>query len=475
MKRKNNQEVANPQRLICFIVLILSLLFTACNGEKGQGNADQNSSVNKNEAEEKDDEKKDQTIGEVDGLTVDELDFICGGWNAVCSTYKYPIEEGKIKEDFSMLEDEKDEEDEEDDVRQVFFYVQDNQLYADYKSSSTTYYKMALEAKKETLYDGFDGKDWCLVGEKGRWEESELRFAWNKDNDLVEYSTGEFDEDGDWEYLVTYLKEGSEKLAHKEDYRYLKTVTVSTVDEFARALKDRTKIILKPGAYDLTELVKEALKPNRAGDYGSVIEYKDNIWIGAESDALTELYVTDVTLPVLSIEGSTNVQLKGLTLGHRVEPGTCSGSVLYVSGTSNIEAEGCHLYGSGSYGLEGYNSSNIYFKDTDIYECTYGIMSLYECHTMNMENCDFYDNHGFEMLDTVYSSSLHFSNCRFKNNGEKKQAFLSMTGCWTIDFENCKFTNNFYKTFFTNAPREDGTVNKEEPDLENCSFDDNRK
>lgn len=469
MKTKEKRELVNLRGPICFIVFIFLLLLTACNREKGQGNPEKNSSLKKNEAENKNEEKIEQKIGVVEGLTADELDFILGEWIAVCSNYKYPNEEGEKVEDFSLLEDV------EDDVNHVFFYVENNRLYADYKSASTTYYKMTMEVKKEAFYDGFEGNDWCLVGEKGRWEEGGLRFAWNKDKDLEEYSTGEFDKDGDWEFFITYLKEGSEKLSHKEDYRYLKTVTVSTAEELADALENRTKIILKPGAYDLTELVRESLKPNELGDPGSVIQYKDSIWIGAESDALTELYVTDSSFPVLSIYGSSNIQLKGLTLGHRVEPGYCTGSVLQVSGARNIGVEDCHLYGSGTYGLEGYNSSNIQFKDSDIYECTYGIMSLYECYTMNMENCDFYDNHGFEMLDTANSAALHFINCRFKNNGDKKHAFLTMTGCWTIDFENCKFTDNSYNTFFINASGEDGTAAEEEPALKNCSFDDNRK
>lgn len=191
------------------------------------------------------------------GFTEQELETLLGEWTNICWTYSYFDEEGEKNTNFTMAEDG------DGAVKSVFFYVEDGVLYADYRdvqyqySTGMTYYHVIMEKVEEPLYEGAEGPQWSLVGEKGRWAEEPLRFALNAEQDLMQLEKGSYGEDDEWESVSTFLKEGTEKIKHASDYRYSRIVTVSTAEELAEAIGDRTKIILKPGVYDLSEIGKQ--------------------------------------------------------------------------------------------------------------------------------------------------------------------------------------------------------------------------
>lgn len=433
-------------------LLLMSLVLIGCGAKSGQEKGTETVSQGKQEEKEAESKEK-KKVGKVEGFTEKELELLCGEWTVVCGTFRYE-EDGQIDESFAMS-------DEEEGVgRDLFIYTEDGKLYADYRSMSVEYYHLPLQRKKEALYEGYKGENWCLVGEKGRWEDSDLRFGVNQDQEMTQYSSGV--DEGKWTYESLYLKQGSEKLKHAEDYRYSKTVTVSTAEEFAAAIGNRTKIILKPGEYDLTELGKE-------GEQGFTLSDVSNLCIMAESNALTELYITDSVRPVLPISSGNNILLDGITLGHRVEPGTCSGSVIYAEYGNRITIKDCRLYGSGSYGFETDKSNDITLKGTEIYDCTYGIMDLRDSYMIEAEQCDFHDNHGFEMLDLMNSAGIRFKACKFRNNGGEDHVFLTMRESWNVEFYDSQFEGNIYPLFH-NSITNDGQPMDNEPVIENCTF-----
>ncbi len=461
-------------RLLWLILLLTGLLLIGCGEKTGreQGTAE-SSETGKGEKDEGGDllkrlregNKKTEGAG---GFTEQELETLLGEWTNICWTYSYFDEEGEKNTNFTMAEDG------DGAVKSVFFYVEDGVLYADYRdvqyqySTGMTYYHVIMEKVEEPLYEGAEGPQWSLVGEKGRWAEEPLRFALNAEQDLMQLEKGSYGEDDEWESVSTFLKEGTEKIKHASDYRYSRIVTVSTAEELAEAIGDRTKIILKPGVYDLSEIGKQ----ERGGDHltaggsgseiiGFYISSVRDLYLMAESEELTELCIDDSLRPVLPFYNCGQIKLSGLTLGHRVEPGTCSGSVVFLQGCDDVQLQGCHLYGSGSYGLEAESCYNINLKDTEIYECTYGIISLWGTYMLEAENCDMHDSTGFQMLDFNGSYSIRFTNCSFRKNGSKEYNFMTMPES-ASEFTDCRFEDNIYKTF------SDGM-----PEIERCSFHDN--
>lgn len=473
---KQGREQRQRHRFLWLVLLLTALLLAGCGakgGGQGQGAAE-STGAEKGEKDEGGNllKKLREGVKEAegaDGFTEQELEMLLGEWANICWDYTYiDDEDGEKHTNFTMAEDGDGE------GKKVFFYVEDGVLYADYRdvqyqySSGMTYYHVVMKRVEEPLYEDCEGPQWSLVGEKGRWADVPLRFALNAEQDLVQLETGSYGEDDDWESVSTFLKEGTEKIKHASDYRYSRTVTVSTAEELAEAIDDRTKIILKPGVYDLSELGVQEREGDHLTAGGSGLEIMGfyissvrDLCLMAESEELTELFIDDSIRPVLPFYNCDQIKLIGLTLGHRVEPGTCSGSVVFLQSCDNVQLQGCHLYGSGSYGLETFTCYNVSLKDTEIYECTYGIMSLWETYMLEAENCNMHDNAGYQMLDLSSSYSVRFTNCNFRKNGSKNHSFMTMPES-AAEFTDCRFEDNVYKSF------SDGT-----PEIERCSFHDN--
>ena len=123
-------------------------------------------------------------------------------------------------------------------------------------------------------------------------------------------------------------------------------VTVSTVDDFLKALGSNKKITLKPGTYDLTT----------ASDYGKEASGNDaNVWsqcgdgyqltlrnlhdlaILGSGQAQTELCTAPRYADVLYFDTCRNIYLKDMTMGHTEGGEMCSGSVVDLYNCQNIE------------------------------------------------------------------------------------------------------------------------------------------
>ena len=80
--------------------------------------------------------------------------------------------------------------------------------------------------------------------------------------------------------ICTYLRKDLKEMERKKEYQYVDEVTVSTVQELVEAIQSRTKIILKEGTYNFSELDCDSIKnPNIENE--SLIKSIDivGIWI----------------------------------------------------------------------------------------------------------------------------------------------------------------------------------------------------
>ncbi len=189
-------------------------------------------------------------------------------------------------------------------------------------------------------------------------------------------------------------------------------VVVSTVDELIAAIAPDTEIVLKDGTYDLST----------AKDYGTgwsdyyywseefdgpalTISGVDNLVIRSESGDVKKCTVSAVPryADVLKFKSCTNVTVSGFTAGHTVEPGYCTGGVLYYEDCDNILVSNCGLYGCGILGVRAELCSVIAVTGCEIYECSYGGISMGNTSGIKIENCSFRDLGG---------DALYFYECK---------------------------------------------------------------
>ena len=189
-------------------------------------------------------------------------------------------------------------------------------------------------------------------------------------------------------------------------------VVVSTVDEFIAAIAPDTEIILKDGTYDLST----------TKDYGTgwsdyyywseefdgpalTIYGVDNLVIRSESGDRTKCTISAVPryADVLKFKSCNNVTVSGITAGHTVEPGYCTGGVLYYEDCDNVLVNRCGLYGCGILGVRAELCSAIAVTGCEIYECSYGGIQMGNTSGIKIENCSFRDLGG---------DALYFYECK---------------------------------------------------------------
>lgn len=189
-------------------------------------------------------------------------------------------------------------------------------------------------------------------------------------------------------------------------------VVVSTVDELIAAIDSDTEIVLKDGTYDLST----------AKDYGtgwSDVHYWSeefdgpaltiygvvNLVIRSESGDRTKCTISAVPryADVLKFNSCINVTVSGITAGHTVEPGYCTGGVLYFENCDKILVNQCGLYGCGILGVRAEVCSALAVTGCEIYECSYGGIQIGNSSGIKIENCSFRDLGG---------DALYFYECK---------------------------------------------------------------
>lgn len=393
----------------------------------------------------------DSTIEDTKNSKDTEWNKFCGKWILAGYEYADSIDDDKPSFDhkYYLAMDEWQ-------YSELEIYKEEDRLYADYYSvgnGSQTLNGMTLtEADSST-------KEFPAAQLKNRRNDEDVirKVTLLGENELC-YS--EWYEETEWDtgYMIiyTYLREESEELENVEDSQYLQEITVSTIDELADAIQSRTKIILKEGEYNFSELdYREIQNANidRIQDMDGVGEYTiqnvSNMSMEAEEGASVVISTEVFYAKALDFLQGSYITLRGLTCGHEVEPGYCTGSVVCLSDCDNVRIEGCSLYGSGTYGVEAYNVNILTMDDTDVFDCTYGLIWFSEVQEANITNCRFTDSDGYNMLTFWGCWSVLLDGCEISgNNSEKEYAtFINCQGSQSVSFIECTFRNNDYGVF----------------------------
>ncbi len=307
----------------------------------------------------------------------------------------------------------------------VDIYMEDGKYKLDnvesmYESSLEWYGCPLVEGKGEMFRKRFNTDQYFSVSRK-RDTINTYGIAMQQDGSMImqnhyEYTyedeeTGEKEEYADDSYKL-YLRDGDPNRTEiLNRYRYQETVTVSTVEELYNALGSGKHIILKGGTYNISKMDKSKVSNDNLNyyyyegeyheSYGDsiVVNYLSNVWLEGEAGAEVLICTEDYSVAPLEFQSCGNIVLENLTLGHEVEPGYCSGAVVSMESSYYVTVKNCRLYGSGTYGIEARYCNSVEVTDSQIYECTYGLLELGNCSNWTFTDCQFRDSMEFSMLD----------------------------------------------------------------------------
>ena len=192
---------------------------------------------------------------------------------------------------------------------------------------------------------------------------------------------------------------------------------VSAVDELLAAIAPDTVIELSPGTFDLSAASnygEDSHSPyyswNEVYDgYELVLHNVQNLTIRGAGLDETTLAAVPRYANVLRFSGCQGIHIEALTAGHTTEPGFCTGGVLYFDNCENSAVDACGLYGCGILGVQARDCTGLTVKDSDIYECSYGAVSLHQCRNVQIEGCDIHD-HGKREGDAMFLFDVNYSD-----------------------------------------------------------------
>ncbi|MDD5935355.1 MAG: right-handed parallel beta-helix repeat-containing protein [Clostridiales bacterium] len=249
------------------------------------------------------------------------------------------------------------------------------------------------------------------------------------------------------------------KLTNTTKIDRVDSTTVSNVNQLMNAIGTYNLIYLEEGEYNLSDL--EALQ-----DIGYLANvYANSTYDGVEYvlhavNHLTLIGKGNVSIVieprysnVINLDGCRDITFKNLTIGHTKEKGYCEGGVLHITNSDKITIDSCNLYGCGTYGIITDYVDNLKMVNTQIYECTYGIMELTNTTNAQFSNCKFKDNVGYDMIFLDGCSSITYDKCQIYNNTvdyEVFNYFIVSNNNQKITFKNCDFHDNTKECELTN-------------------------
>lgn len=223
-------------------------------------------------------------------------------------------------------------------------------------------------------------------------------------------------------------------------------ITVTTEEQFLNALgNDR---IVEVGAdvhLNLSRILEQeeqfsgipgrtwVTSVERGGDYPVIISefvndghqlvlknFKNLVIRGARNSSIEVQPRYSFCLSLVDCEGCV---IQNLTIGH-TELGYCDGGVIGITGGRGNSITSCDLYGCGTYGIVTHDTHVLSVSRSNIHDCTYGIMELYDSDGIHFDKCDFFNNQEFDLISIRGCKNTVFNNCRFYSNCPSAPLFM---------------------------------------------------
>lgn len=352
-------------------------------------------------------------------------------------------------------------------------YSEDGKHKADYifssEHSDTKYYGLTLSEESGEFSSDFGSSDrYYTLNEEDHPDDgysvTYSLASTRKDTLTLQITTFYYYEDEDtnepvnlnYDYYELYVKKGYKDTEQLEyDIRYKEKVTVSNITELYKEIGSGKHIVLKAGTYNISDLISENLTTfNR--DYLAIngesiqIDNMNNILLEGESGALVHICTEDSYAVPLEFSYCENITLKNLTIGHEVEPGYCTGSVVKFNSCNYVNINKCNLYGSGTYGIEAAYTNSVKVNETDIYECTYGGIDLNDCYDWEFNDSKIRDSKEYSIIGLNGCGYIYFNRCEITDNYSGDYgALIDADDSYEVYFNGCTIKDNSYTTFLT--------------------------
>ena len=252
----------------------------------------------------------------------------------------------------------------------------------------------------------------------------------------------------------------------------VKTVTVSNVEDFLGAIGPNRDVRLRSGEYNLLD-AQDYGQPTKSpyyswepvfDGYQLVIHNVQNLSIRGEIGKKTLVLAAPRYANVLYFRNSSNLWLQDLTVGHSPQKGDCSGGVLHFENCRQVDGGSLYLFGCGTVAVIAQGSKNLTVHDSDLYDCTYNALAMYNSADVLVDNCHIYDMNCLgPLVELKGCTGATVQNCLIENSvasrlletsdGEGKLVFASNT------VQNCSFEQEMLQT-------------KQETQIEGCNFRD---
>ncbi|PLX06220.1 MAG: hypothetical protein C0596_17225 [Marinilabiliales bacterium] len=234
------------------------------------------------------------------------------------------------------------------------------------------------------------------------------------------------------------------------------TITVNNTLDLLNAIDSDKTIIIEEVKYNISEVIFEVTNPivSLIDEFdGPSPHYTGVNNLKIVGKGKVEIVIEPRYSWVLSFSNSTNLVFDNLILGH-TEAGYCTGGVMAFEGCEDILIDGCSLYGSGTVGIYAQSCSRLAVKKSDIYECTYGLLYLYDSKDITFEKTSFRKTVEFDLIEIMNCQNVNFNKCEFTENynGDFMPFFFRVDeDVWnggykeqssSLVISKCKFTNN---------------------------------
>ena len=151
------------------------------------------------------------------------------------------------------------------------------------------------------------------------------------------------------------------------------------------------------------------------GGYAPVIQDVDGLTIISESDEIAPLTNNLESAYVLYFVNCTSLHIENVSAGHMVQ-WQCEGGVFFMKDCRDVTIHKTEMYGCGTEGLYLEDVVNLTMTDSVIYDCTYNLLTIFDCRNILFQNSTFRDT-GFQSL--VYAKTAYnvvFEDCLFIGN-----------------------------------------------------------
>jgi len=236
-----------------------------------------------------------------------------------------------------------------------------------------------------------------------------------------------FDLEGDGlDALIQFLQNEVSASKHRNGIR--REMTAGSVSEFADAIGSDRILNLEEQRYLLSPEHLEGKLPDNVSlekvFEGWQVNISDvhNMTIRGIRAEKTHIIVRPTHAFVLSFNNCQNITLENLTMAHN-PPGGCRGGV-----GQNFNILSCHLYGSGTVGLDFQHVDGFVIKDSELSNCTHGILQARGLRNALFDKVMFHHNERFFGFKIERSKDVRFENCELTDNSFPDSILFDLDG-----------------------------------------------